>query len=92
MGSSQIFEEKLINTTKPLDSNKLYLANRESQTPLELLPIFKMMPVPETEEIACYFYSKIASSDEIRYVSYHYSSAPERFDKDTRMAEFIRGF
>lgn len=57
--------------TEPLKKDTLYLLDKDSETPLELLPLVKMSSAPREAANACYFYNR-KQPDGTRYVSYHF--------------------
>lgn len=71
MGTRQPFKQSLVETTIPLDNQKLYLRHGNNLEPMELLPFVRMMPSPSTQQNACYFYNKV-DGENVRWVSYHF--------------------
>ncbi len=47
-----------------------------------------MMPVPESEEIACYFFNRLEQKD-ARWVSYHFEGKAERVESDASVRKLI---
>ena len=91
MGAYNIFKKIVINTTIPLDINKLYWVNHEHLQPLELVPIVRFMSSPTDEENACYFYNRL-EKDSIRWISYHFERQSEIIRMDEELKEFITSF
>lgn len=72
MGSRNRFISIEIETTKPMDSDKIYLILENSRTPIELLPLIKFY------KNYCYFYnSSIINENKSQFVSYHNKEEPE---------------
>lgn len=90
-GSRQIFVEDYVKTIIPLDAEKLYLGEKQERKPLELLPFIKMAKSPESEKIACYFYSRMEGKTPA-WVSYHYESQPEMEMEDKELIRVINMF
>jgi hypothetical protein len=47
-----------------------------------------MMSVPESEEVACYFFNRVEKVN-IRWVSYHFEGQAERIEPDTAVLKLI---
>ncbi len=56
-------------TNKP--EGKLYILHGDLKKPIEIIPLLRILPSPETEKGACYLYSRIEGKY-ARFVSYHY--------------------
>jgi len=91
MGAYTIFKKIVINTTIPLDINKLYWVNHEHLQPLDLIPIVRFMSSPTDEENACYFYNRF-EKDSIRWISYHFERQSEIIKTDEELKDFITSF
>lgn len=89
MGSRQIFKQVEAETATVMDSNQLYFFDPSTRQPLLLLHFVRMMPSPETEEIACYFYNRIDKKG-VRWVSYHFEGKAERVESDPAILKVIR--
>ncbi|HUU30085.1 MAG TPA: N-6 DNA methylase [archaeon] len=89
MGTRTPFKHIEVEVNIPLNSNKLHLIGEEDRAALELLPIIKIAPAPETELNACYFYNRI-ETDAFRYISYHYEAKPEIKDSDLETAKELK--
>jgi len=90
MGSNTLFTEIDLKTNIALDENELYFIDIYRNDPLLLIRFFRMLPSPETEQNACYFYSRFDSQG-IRYISYHFDKQSEqKVDDDTLVAFFNR--
>jgi hypothetical protein len=91
MGSNSEFLKESRTMAMWLDVEHLYLAKRDSQRALKLLPLVQIGPSPQSANNACYFYSR-ADRDGLRFVSYHFIDRPERKESnDTDMSATIRG-
>jgi hypothetical protein len=88
-GSRQIFKQIDLATPEVMDSNELYFFDVTTRLPLQLLHFFRMMPAPETEEAACYFYNRL-EKEGVRWVSYHFEGKAERFEPDPAILSLIR--
>jgi hypothetical protein len=88
-GSRQIFRQIDIETTVVMDSDELYFFDATTRLPLQLLHFFRMMPSPETEEIACYFYNRL-EKEAVRWVSYHFEGKAERLEPDPAILSLIQ--
>jgi hypothetical protein len=80
-GSDPAFREEAIETTVPLDTKLLYLCEVGATEPLELVPLFRMLPSPETEQNACFFLNRL-SDKEARWVSYHFEGQADITEPD----------
>lgn len=76
VGTRTPFKKVAVETLTPMDKRKLYLLHENQKRPVELLPFFKLMESPRTQQNACYFYNRILG-DEVRWVSYHFDSDAE---------------
>jgi hypothetical protein len=87
MGTRTPFRKVEFESIIPLDSKKLYFRHIDSLTAIELLPLFRIMESPKTEQDACYFYNRI-QGHKVRWVSYHFESEAEiiRPDPEVRKA------
>ena len=74
MGVRIPFEKVKIETYIPIEENKFHLLHGNLKPPIELIPFVRLIKNPETEQISCYFYSRVVR-DKIRWVSYHYKGA-----------------
>src|SRR5207244_3852424 len=71
IGTSTPFVKKKVKTDVPLEYGQLFLLSPAENIPLQLLPLIKVMHSPNTEQYACYFYSRLQNGI-IRFVSYHF--------------------
>ena len=85
------FVEDYVKTIIPLDSEKLYLSEKQERKPLELLPFIKMVKSPDNEKTACYFYSRMEGQT-LSWVSYHYEGQPEIEMEDKELLKIIKLF
>jgi hypothetical protein len=88
MGSRQIFKEVDVDTPTVMDKNELYLFDFTTRHPLQLLPFFRILPSPRTEENACYFYNRV-QKDGVRWVSYHFEQEAELIRSDDALLKVI---
>lgn len=88
MGSRQIFKQVALDTTEVMDARELYFLDSTTRRPLLMLHFVRMMPLPETEEVACYFYNRI-TKEGIRWVSYHFEEKAERIEPDPAVIKVI---
>ena len=88
MGAKTIFREVNVQSTVPMDSEKLYLLDMSMNLPLELLPLFRMFSSPDAEKNACYFYNRIDKGS-VRWVSYHFEQESERMEQDLELVSLI---
>ena len=76
MGSHQLFRVIDVETNAILDDGSLYFQDISQRNPLKLIPFFIMLPSPESERDACYFYSKLDQGT-AKWITYHYDQLPE---------------
>lgn len=76
-GAQTIFEERTTETTVPMDTKRLYLMEEGQNRALELLPFFRLMPSPRSEENAFYFYNRVEDeqSGKVRWLTYHFEGS-----------------
>ena len=77
MGSNSSFLKEPRTMSTCLDVEFLYLSNKDSRRALQLLPLVKIGPSPQSANNACYFYCRVDKED-YRFVSYHFIDRPER--------------
>jgi len=79
VGALYPFEKVKRESQDGLEAGSFYLAGRDHNSPLKLLPFIKMMPSPKSYDNACYFYNRIekGGQDIVRFVSYHFESESE---------------
>jgi hypothetical protein len=88
MGSRQIFKQEAITTSVVMDVNELYCYDLVSRQPLQLLHFVRMLPAPDNEEIACYFFNRLEEQS-VRWVSYHFEKEAERVEPDASVLRVI---
>ena len=88
MGSHQVFKQAELETSMLMDSAELYFFDPTTRQPLQMLHFFRMMQVPESEQIACYFFNRLDKKD-ARWVSYHFEGNAERNEADTSVLKLI---
>ncbi len=90
MGSDAIFMEiRDVRTITDMEDGRIFLLDQAVGDPLEMLPLFRMMPSPSSSENACYFYNRIERSG-VRWVSYHFEQDPEIVAPDPDLIEVTR--
>lgn len=73
-GTRYPFSEIKIKTNSALTNKpkgKLYLVHGDLKKPIEIIPLLRILPSPETDRVACYLYSRLIGKH-ARFVSYHY--------------------
>jgi hypothetical protein len=88
MGSHQIFNQVELATSALMDSNEIYFFDSATRQPLRVLHFFRMMPVPESEQGACYFFNRLEKIN-VRWVSYHFEDKPVRTEPDAAVLKLI---
>ena len=73
MGTRTTFKKESVETSAPMDKQKLYLIHDTQSKPIELLPFIRLMESPKTQQNACYFYNRL-NKEGVRWVSYHFES------------------
>jgi hypothetical protein len=91
MGTRTIFRQLEVETSIPMEKGKLYLLEIGNRIPLELLPLFRIMPSPKTAENACYFYNRV-EKEGVRLVSYHFEQEAEIVQPDDEILNIVRIF
>jgi len=76
MGSNSEFQKEPRSMSMCLDVEQLYLAHKDANRALRLLPLIKLESSPRSAKNACYFFSKV-EREGLKYVSYHYIDQPE---------------
>jgi hypothetical protein len=89
MGTRTMFRMVTVETSLPMEADRIYLLDMSSRTPLEVVPFFRMMPGPKTEETACYFYNRVVK-DGVRWVSYHFEQEAEVVKPDKVLLDLIQ--
>ena len=89
-GSNQIFEEGTVETTTPMEDDRLHLLDAKSDRPLELLPFFTMMPSPSTQHDTCYFYNRLEGGEDVRWLTYHTETNHEETVSSPEVASLLR--
>ncbi len=92
-GTRTPFKKQDLELKESLDSENLYLFDKNSKTSLaiELLPFMRIMSSPSDEKNACYFYNRI-KGDKVRWVSYHFSKEAEIVIPDKKLVEILSIF
>jgi len=71
------FETAERESIEGMHDGALYLFDPSSDRGLRLLPFVRVMPSPQTEANACYFFNRLEKNGDCRYVSYHFENDPE---------------
>ncbi len=87
-GSNPEFLKETRQMSIWLDVEQLYLASKDAERPLRLLPLVKVGPSPKSAMNACYFFSRL-EEDGARYVSYHFQKEPEMKTDSSDVVQFI---
>jgi len=87
-GARTPFQEIKVNTLNPMDTKKLYLLCADQLHPTELLPFFRIMESPSTQQNACYFYNRL-KGDNVRWISYHFEDEAEIIRSDDEVMSAI---
>lgn len=83
MGANPKFRSVKIESTTPLDSDRIYLYSKEQTKPIELLTLIIFT------KNTCYFYNhKDNISNQIQYVSYHNKENPESEFSENIISQF----
>jgi hypothetical protein len=72
-----------------LDVERLYLAKKDSERALKLLPLVQVGPSPHSAKNACYFFNRL-ERDGARFISYHFTDKPELTGQFADAAETIK--
>jgi hypothetical protein len=88
MGSHQIFKQVEVDSSVVMDAAELYFFDTTRRQPLRLLHFFRMMAVPESEEVACYFFNRVEKTD-VRWISYHFEGKADRIEPDPSVIKLI---
>ena len=91
-GLSVPFENVDIDLGEPMEADRLHIYFTSDRTALELVPIVRMAPAPESARDSFYYFSRVADGDRVRMVSYHHPDTPELFIDDSDMVRFLSGF
>lgn len=74
MGSRSSFKTLKLETTLPMDTEKIYLISNNQRSPLELIDLIIF------DEKACYYYNEFdREKNKTQFISYHYKENPEIF-------------
>lgn len=88
MGANPIFRKIGVQTTGPMETGKLYLLNVDQYKPIKLLPFFRLMESPRTQQNALYFYNRVEGAD-VRWVSYHFDTEAEIYSRDDEVVSAL---
>jgi len=87
-GSRMTFRRVKVETAVPMDSRKIYLLSKGQKKPVEILPLLKIMEVPEVPARACYFYNRI-EGEQVRWISYHFEGEAEVLRPDGEVIDVL---
>jgi hypothetical protein len=89
-GTRLPFREEKCESEIPMEDRDLYLLHEGQHRPLRLLPFFRLIRAPRTQVTACYFYSKLESNSDVRFVSYHFDREPEIVVPDLDVIQTVK--
>jgi hypothetical protein len=73
VGTRTPFDSVSVRLSHPMTTNRLHLMVHGEVMALELRPLLRIMPSPQSEENACYFYNR-REDGKVRFVSYHFDA------------------
>ncbi len=88
VGSHATFRQQEVRSLMPMEEGQIYLLERDSASPIKLVPLIRLMPAPQSEATACYFYNRL-DGDSVRWVSYHFESEAEVRTAANETAEVV---
>ncbi len=74
-----------VDVLVPMEASKLYMLHQNQHQPVQLLPFFRLMESPNTQQNACYFYNRLSGAEDVRWVSYHFSTEAEVYRPDQEL-------
>lgn len=87
VGTNTKLKELEIETSIPLDTDKIYFYSQEQRIPVEILPLIKF------QEKTCYFYNhRNKEKYQSRYISYHNKENPVKLYPLSEIDSFISIF
>jgi SAM-dependent methyltransferase len=91
MGPNSIFRLRTLESVVPLDTDHLYVVDSDgvASSALQVLPFFRAMASPGTEQNAIYFYSSRSRDGRLHYVSYHFEAEPESAIDDPVLSSIL---
>jgi hypothetical protein len=89
MSSNSEFLKESRAMSMCLDVERLYLAKKDSERALKLLPLVQVGPSPQSAKNACYFFNRL-EPDGARFISYHFTDRPELTEQFPDAAETIK--
>ncbi|MEN6294485.1 MAG: DUF3883 domain-containing protein, partial [Methanobacterium sp.] len=75
MGTRTPFIGISINIEDTMEDGSIYIVNKNSLKPLQIMPFFQIMESPKTGEETCYFYRE-TDGRTVRWISYNYGKDP----------------
>ena len=76
VGTRVPFKTISLTLTEAMEDGSLHLWSPGENRALRLLPMIKMMPSPEIQQNACYFYNR-RQANGIRFLSYYFERDPD---------------
>ena len=86
-GSNYPFEEVEIESTKPLEKNKIYLSVLDNE-PIPVYPFIKMKSSSSKQKNLFYFYNRIDRKG-VRYITYTMQDEPDIYEQEASIQEII---
>ncbi len=90
-GPNQVFMEGEVVSMEPLNHDSLYLVdrNRRLEATLELVPLLRLLPIPESDDSACFFIDRVEADGKFHFSSLHFTGGPVDPVVDPLLAELI---
>ena len=92
VGSNAIFVERSLISLRPLEADDLFIVDQETEAAvgaLQLVPLIRLGPAPESDRGACYFFSSRDRGGEFHFKSFHYEGQPESTLHDDTLSELF---
>jgi len=89
IGNRTPFEIVSLEVEHPLEDGQLHLISTSERRALQLLPLLKVMPSPETASNACYFYNR-REAEGLLFVSYHFDAKAQIVEEFADTADVLR--
>lgn len=91
-GRNDIFVRSPLRSLVPLDDDRLYLIPHTEtiSAALEMVPLFKLLTPPTSQQNAVYFYSGRNRGGGYDFVSYHFAGAPRDTVEDEALTDLLR--
>lgn len=88
MGTRTPFKDVLVKTKEGLEVNELYLTEEGNHEALKLLPFIRLMPSPQTQLDACYFYNRMDTNG-VRMISYYFEQDADISIEDASFIQYL---